>query len=144
MAATTAEVHYRHRRALNPFHAVFLAGTLPPFLGALLSDITYANSYNIQWQNFASWLIVGGLVFCGITLACAIVGLFRGPRDGRGILYALLVLATFVVGFFNALVHAKDAWAMMPEGLVLSAIVLLLALVVTWVGFAGYRAWGDA
>ena len=144
MAAVPADARYRARRALNPFHAVFLAGTLPLFLGALLGDIAYARTYDIQWQNFASWLIVGGLVFCGITLVCAIVGLFRGRRDGRGILYALLVLAAFVVGFVNALVHAKDAWAMMPEGPLLSAVVLVLALAATWIGFAGYRHRGDA
>lgn len=143
MAATTAPVRYHHR-AINPFHAAFLAGMLPLFLGALLSDIAYAQTYHIQWQNFASWLIAGGLVFCGIALVFAVVGLFRGWRDGRGILYVLLVLATFVVGFFNALAHAKDAWAMMPEGLVLSAIVLVLALLATWLGFATWRTGGDA
>lgn len=142
MATTTAELHDRHRRALNPFHAAVLAGTFPLFLGALLSDIAYANTYQIQWQNFASWLIVGGLVFCAVTLVCAIVGLFRGRREGRGWLYALLVLATFVVGFFDALVHAMDAWAMMPGGLVLSAIATVLAFVAIVVGFAGYRDGG--
>lgn len=139
--AATAEA-YRVRHALNPFHAVALAGTFPPFLGALLSDIAYAQSYQIQWQNFASWLIVGGLVFCGIALVCAIFGVFRGWRGGRGWLHALLVLATFVVGFFDALIHAKDAWASMPAGLVLSAITTVLALLAIAVGFAGYREGG--
>lgn len=144
MAVTTAEVHHRHLPALNPVHAVFLAGMLPLFLGALLSDITYANSYQIQWQNFASWLIVGGMVFCGITLVCAIVGWFRGRRAGMGMLYALVVLATFVVGFVDALVHAQDAWAMMPWGLVLSAIVLALSLLAAVIGFGAYRRGGGA
>ena len=143
MAATTVVVHDR-RRALNPFHAVVLAGMLPLFLGALLCDIAYAQTYHVQWQNFGSWLIAGGLVFCGIALVCALVGMFRGWRDGRGIFYVLLVLATFVVGFFDALAHAKDVWAMMPEGLVLSAITLLLALLATWIGIAAWRTGGDA
>ncbi len=38
--------------------------------------------------------------------------------------YLTLLLATFVVGFFNALVHAKDGWATMPTGLILSAVVV--------------------
>ena len=143
--ATTTVVHdVRVRRGIHPVHAVFLAGMLPPFLGALLSDIAYGKSYDIQWQNFSSWLIVGGMVLCGITLVFAIVGLFRGWRDGRGVLYVLAVAATFVLGFINGLVHAKDAWAMMPEGPILSAIVLVLALLATWLGFAADRTWGDA
>jgi len=139
----THDAHRAHR-AIHPVHAVFLAGMLPLFLGALLSDITYARAHHIQWQNFASWLVVGGMVFCGITLVFALVGLFRGWRDGRGVLYVLAVAATFVLGFINALVHAQDAWAMMPEGPILSGIVLLLALIATWLGFAGDRMRGDA
>lgn len=147
MATTVVHEHHHvrpARRGIHPLHAVFLAGMLPPFLGALLSDITYANAHHIQWQNFASWLIVGGMVFCGITLVFALVGLFRGWRDGRGILYVVAVAATFVLGFINALVHGQDAWAMMPEGPILSGIVLLLTLVATWLGFATRRTGGDA
>ena len=47
------------RGTIHPFHALLLAGAVPLFLGALLSDITYARSYKIQWSNFASWLIAG-------------------------------------------------------------------------------------
>lgn len=48
-------------RALHPIHVVLLAGIIPLFLGGLLSDIAYASSYEIQWNNFASWLIAGAL-----------------------------------------------------------------------------------
>jgi uncharacterized membrane protein len=40
------------------------------------------------------------------------------------------------VAFVNALMHARDAWASMPIGLVLSVIVAVLACVATWLGFA--------
>jgi len=112
-----------------------LAGTVPLFLGALLSDITYYNSYQIQWNNFASWLIAGGEVFCGLALLFALVNLVRAPRKaGRPMLYVLLLLATWIVGLVNAFEHAKDAWASMPTGLVLSVVMTVLALVTTWVG----------
>jgi uncharacterized membrane protein len=127
-------------RPLHPLHAVLLAGAVPLFLGALLSDWAYSASYQIQWKNFASWLIVGGLVFAGFALLAALIGFFRGRRGRRSIAYVLLLLATFVLGFINALVHAKDAWATMPEGLVLSAIVTLLVLAATWLGFSTLRS----
>lgn len=130
----------RDRRAYpHPLHAVLLAGTLPLFLGALLSDIAYAKTYDIQWQNFASWLLAGGLVFCGAALVCAIGALLAGRRDGLGWLRFLLVLATFACGLLGALVHAKDAWAMMPEGPILSALATLLSLAAIWAMFAGAR-----
>lgn len=126
---------------LHPLHAVLLASTIPLFLGALLSDVAYARSEEIQWSNFASWLIVGGMVFCGCALLWAVVELFRGDRRaGQAITYVGLVLATFVFGFVNALIHAKDAWAIMPEGLILSVIVAALAISATWVGFSSLRA----
>jgi uncharacterized membrane protein len=127
-------------RLLHPLHAVLLAGTIPLFLGALLSDVAYAQSYDIQWDNFASWLLVGGLVFGGLALLSALVGLIRADqRRGRYALYFLLLLATWVVGFIDVLIHAKDAWASMPMGLILSVIVTVLAGMATWAGFASWR-----
>ncbi len=126
-----------HRGALHPLHAVFLAGTIPLFLGATLSDIAYSSSYEIQWSNFASWLIVGGLVFGGVALLWAIVDLFRADRRSRrSLVYVLLLLATWILGFINALIHGRDAWASMPAGLILSVIVTVLACMAAWMVFA--------
>lgn len=139
----TASTVRRYHMTLHPMHAVLLAGTIPLFLGALLSDIAYASSYQIQWSNFASWLIAGGLVFAGLALLCAMIGLFYAQgRGGRGLVYIVLLLATWIMGLLNALVHAKDAWAMMPMGLILSIIVTLLAMAATAVRFSGRRIGG--
>lgn len=142
MAATLDRIR---PATLHPFQAVLLAGTIPLFLGALLSDWAYASTYAIQWTNFASWLIAGGLLFGGVVLVLALVDLFRtNHRGGRQLLYFVLVLATWVLGFINALVHAKDAWASMPAGLVLSVVVAVLACTATWLAFSGVRAGGVA
>lgn len=123
---------------LHPIHTILLAGSVPLFLGALLSDIAYAFSYEIQWTNFAAWLITGGLIFNGFTLLCAVVGWFCfGRNQGRSCLYPLLLLITWVLGFINALVHAKDAWAAMPAGLILSIIVAVLICASAWIGLTG-------
>nr|WP_217433273.1 MULTISPECIES: DUF2231 domain-containing protein [Pseudomonas] len=126
-------------------HAILLAGTVPLFLGALLSDIAYFKSYQIQWSNFASWLIAGGLLFCGLTLLFALANLVRAERKGgRPTLYFLLLLVTWVLGLINAFEHAKDAWAVMPAGLVLSLIVTVLACVAAWLGMSNLRSGGAA
>jgi uncharacterized membrane protein len=133
----------RYHSAIHPVHAVLLAGTFTLFLSALLNDLAYWSTYHVQWTNFASWLIVGGLLLGGIALLFALVGLrHAGRRSRRSLLYLLLLLATWIVGFFNALVHAKDAWAAMPGGLVLSVIAVVLAGVATWLGFSSPRT-GD-
>jgi uncharacterized membrane protein len=128
--------------AIHPVHAVLLASTLPLFLGALLSDWSYAATSQIQWINFAAWLIAGALVFAGFALLWAVIDFFRADvvRDRERALYLLALAAVFVLGLINALVHAKDAWATMPAGLILSIAVFLLAAAANWLGFSTLRA----
>lgn len=126
---------------IHPLHAVLLAGALPLFLGALLSDMAYAKGFEIQWTNFAQWLLVGAMVFTGFALLWSLIEVVarRSRRRGWPLVCFLLLAATFVLGLINSFVHTRDAYGSMPEGLVLSAIVTLLAVVATWVGFSSLR-----
>ena len=83
-AVMAVTIESRYSRSIHPLHAVLLAGTVPLFLGAALSDAEYASTYEIQWSNFASWLIVGGLIFGGIALLFAIVDLSRASSSCPG------------------------------------------------------------
>src|SRR5690606_37920327 len=87
-----------HRTRIHPLHAFLLAATVPLFLGALLSDAAYTRTQEIQWTNFASWLIAGGLVFAGAALLWAAVDYFRADRGLRRHLYPLVLLAAWVLG----------------------------------------------
>lgn len=139
----TVNDHPPYRSVPGPLHAILLGGTVALFLGALLNDIAYYNTYQIQWSNFASWLIAGGLLFCGLAGLFAIANLLRAdPKAGRPVVYLLLLLVTWVLGLINAFVHAKDAWAAMPTGLILSVIVTLLSVVAAWTGFSNLRSGG--
>ena len=129
------------QRPLHPLHAVLLAGTVPLFLGVLLNDVAYSSSYEVQWKNFASWLLVGGLLLGGFTLLWALMELLRvRPRGPRTALYFFLLLAMWVLGFIDALVHAGDAWASMPAGLILSTIIAVLAMAATGLRFSNSRS----
>jgi uncharacterized membrane protein len=129
------------QRALHPLHAILLAFPFPLFFGALLSDLAYWSTFQIQWANFASWLIVGGLVGGGFALLWALINLVRArtASNSWSVIYFVVLLAMWVLGFVNALIHAKDAWAIMPEGLYLSMVVGLLALAAAWIGYSGLR-----
>ncbi len=136
---TTAHLVYRNPP--GPLHAILLAGTVPLFLGALLSDITYYQTYQIQWSNFASWLIAGGLVFCGLAVLFALVNLIRADRKaGRPVVYLVLLVVTWALGLVNAFEHAKDAFASMPSGLILSALTTVLIAVTAWLGLTSIRS----
>ena len=119
-----------------------LLGAANAFLiSGFLSDWTYAGSTEIQWKNFAGWLIIGGLVFTGFALLWTLVDLVRlslgrGPR----LVAFVLLLAAFVIGLVDELVHAKDAWASMPEALILSGVVAVLAITASAIGSAAATA----
>jgi len=135
--SSAATLSPAYRSPPGRLHSILLAGCVPLFLGALLSDIAYYQSYQIQWGNFASWLLAGGELFCGLALLCALVNLVRAQRKaGHPLTYFVLLLATFVLGLIDSFQHAKDAWAVMPAGLVLSAIVFVLIVIAAWVGLS--------
>lgn len=140
-----APAHPTYPGGIHPLHAVLLAGMLPLFLGAALCDYAYSTSYHIQWSTFASWLIAGALVFNGFAVLAALIGVFRAThRSALSLLYLALLIVCWVLGFINALVHARDAWAMMPTGLVLSVVTVLLALIAVFLGFTRTHAAGVA
>jgi uncharacterized membrane protein len=132
------------RRAIDPIHpihAVLVSSALTLFLGALLSDWAYSTTYEVQWTNFSSWLNAAALAFVGLALLWAIIDSLRadtGHKRHKWIHVGLLV-ATFVIGLVNALVHAMDAWAAMPAGLILSVVCVLLAFASVWTAFSSHR-----
>lgn len=125
------------RVAIHPFHAAMLAGAAPLFVGALLADWAYAKSYQVQWGDFASWLLIGAMVPATLALACALVERVRG--GGAGVLYPVVLAAAWIVGVLDALHHARDAWAIMPVAPVLSLVAAVLACIATWMRFSKLR-----
>ena len=107
--------------------------TLVCFVGALLTDIAYANTANIQWTNFSQWLIAFGTLFAGIAAIFGMIDFFFGNRSDRptiGWIHMIANLVLFVVALFNNFVHARDGWtSVVPTGLTLSIITVLLLLV---------------
>ncbi|MBF2719956.1 hypothetical protein IP510_08695 [Psychrobacter sp. NG254] len=139
----TSAVARHSGTALHPLHAFFLAGIVPLFIGVLLNDYAYWSSYELQWKNFASWMLIGALVFNGLALLGSILSLVRADkRMGTPVAYFLLLLATFVLGILNSFIHAKDVWASMPTGLILSVITVILACIATWIGLTSWRIGG--
>ena len=124
--------------SLSPVHAVLFSFVFPLTFAAMLSDWAYSSTFQVQWVNFAEWLIAGSLAAGVPALLWSLIGLLHSKRARAGPprLFVLLLAVTLLVNFINALTHAKDAFATMPGGLILSAIGTVLALVTSWIGYS--------
>lgn len=127
--------------APGPGYAIPIAAPFPLALGALLADNRYATTFEVQWINFADWLVAGSLVFGGLALAWTLLSFLvhRRWRERTGLIALGALTLFWVLQFVNALVHAKDAYASMPAGLVLSVITTILSLVAAWTALAAPR-----
>jgi uncharacterized membrane protein len=127
------------RPMLHPLHAVLLAFPIALFAGALVSDIAYLRTSEIQWSNFSSWMIVGALLTGGLVLLWALIGLARprGVGRARAGLYLALVVLMWGAGLVNAFQHSRDGWSSVgATGLGLSIVAALAALFAGLIGFS--------
>lgn len=126
---------------LNPVHAILLAFPVALFITGLATDIAYLRTQELQWTNFSSWLIAGGVLFTGLVLAWALVAVVRTLRRGDGsrrIIYASVLAALLVVGLLNAFQHSRDGWSSVGAfGLILSVVSAALALLAALIAHTG-------
>lgn len=117
------------RAFLHPLHALLLAFPIVLFSGGLAADITYLNSGEIQWTNFAAWLIAFAMVFLAPVILWAIIIVWRW-RSPRAIMYLLLLAVLAIIGLINNFHHSHDAWSSVGStGLLLSIISTVLVLI---------------
>lgn len=102
------------------------------FVAAFVFDILYVRTAVMLWDKAAAWLIVMGLLFAIVPRLVNLVDVWFLPRPAtagvdRGDFW--LNLLAIVAAIFNAFVHSRDAYAVVPAGVWLSACtVALLAI----------------
>lgn len=125
------------RPFLHPLHGLLLAFPVALFTLALVTDITYLQTAEIQWTNFSSWLIVGALLGGGLVLIWSIILAVVSRRRAHrrpSLIYAGLIAIMWIAGLVNAFQHSQDAWSSVGvTGLILSIISAALALTASWV-----------
>ena len=102
------------------------------FVGGLVFDCVYSGSGNMMWAKGAAWMITLGLVFAIIPRIVNLVQVWITSR--RTVVRAERVdfwlnLVAIVAAVFNAFVHTRDAYSIIPAGVWLSAITVVLLAV---------------
>ena len=111
------------------------------FTGAVLTDVTYLRTAELQWTNFSAWLISAALVFGGLVTAWTLVEAVIAWRSQARLirLGALgLWVAVWVLGLVNAFKHSQDGWSSVGAfGLILSILCALVSLIAGFLAFSG-------
>jgi uncharacterized membrane protein len=125
--------------ASQPVYATLVQFPAVCFVGTLLTDVAYWNTTNTIWETFSVWLLTVG---CIVAAFAGIAGLITWltHRHVRVPPFAGLHVVTSVVALIlsivNAFVHSRDGYtAVVPQGLTLSAVVVVLMLLATWLGW---------
>lgn len=120
-----------------PVHAMLIPFPIACFTMAMLTDIIYSNTPQVQWANFSQWLLAFGLLMGVLAAIFGLIDFLAAGRArprigwfhfGGNAIVLLLALA-------NNFVHARDGWTgVMPTGLTLSVITVLLMVVTGFLG----------
>jgi uncharacterized membrane protein len=99
------------------------------FVAALVFDILYVRTAQVLWNKGAAWLVVFGLLAAVVprlvNLAQVWITSRRAATRSDRLDFWLNLLA-IVAATFNAFVHSRDAYAVVPAGAWLSALTVAL------------------
>ena len=102
------------------------------FTAAWIFDILYLKSFQIMWTDAASWLIAIGLVLAIVPRLINLMQVWftQRPLATAAVkIHFWLWLLAIVLAIFNAFVHSRDAYAVVPLGVILSTAVVALLLI---------------
>ena len=115
----------------RPLHPGLIAAGSTLLIATFASDLLYWRTLLFQWNNVAGWLLAAGLIVAAFAAIAFIVDVViaRGGRIAWLRLAALAAAA--ILGVLNAFVHSRDGYtAVVPEGIILSAIVTVILIAV--------------
>jgi uncharacterized membrane protein len=127
------------RVAGHPIHPMLVPFPIVCFVGALVTDIVYASTAQMQWANFSAWLLTAGLVISVFVVIAGVIDFFGDRRIRRlrpAWIHAGGNVLALILSIINVFVHSRDAYtSVVPTGLLLSIIVVLILLVTGWNGW---------
>ena len=99
------------------------------FVAGLIFDVIYARTAVVMWGKSAAWLIVFGLLFAIVPRLINLAQVWitgRRTATRADQLDFWLNLLAVVAAIFNAFVHSRDAYAVVPASVWLSACTVIL------------------
>ena len=102
------------------------------FVAALIFDVVYDRSADLMWNKGAAWLLAIGLLFAIVPRLINLVQVWITQRRHALLVHKLdfwLNLLAIAAAIVNSFVHSRDAYAVVPAGVWLSACTVILLCV---------------
>jgi uncharacterized membrane protein len=115
------------------------------FIGALITDVAYWATANMQWANFSAWLLVAGAFLTGLAVLAGLIAFFANAWLRRSWLVEVWLFGNVLalaVSILDCFVHSRDAYtSVVPAGLFLTALQVAILLVTGWRSWALIRVY---
>lgn len=124
--------------ARHPIHPILVTLPITTLLGAFVTDLLYWRTEDPFWAQGSYWLLWAGIVTAVLAALTGIVDFFsieRVRRHAAGWIHAGLNTTVLVLSIINLWLRTGDNLeAILPWGLVISAVVTLLLMISGWYG----------
>ncbi len=120
-------------------HALLVPFPIVCFIGALITDLLYWQTASFMWTTFSIWLLTLGLIVSAFAVLTGAIDFIRNKggvrNNGVAWVHAVGNDVAVVLALVNAFVHSRDGWTtVMPEGLILSALTVLILFITVPLG----------
>src|SRR3569623_705252 len=97
----------------HPIHPMLVPFPIACFVGALVTDVAYARTYDIIWSPFSVWLLTAGLAMAALAAVAGLID-FLGSRRIRALrpawIHVVGNVIAVVLSLINAFVHSRDGY----------------------------------
>jgi uncharacterized membrane protein len=119
------------------WHPPLIAAGAALLIGALVTDIFYSQTANMQWANFSVWLITAGLILALLAGLALVLDFALGRAGAVSWVHLTALAGAALLSLLNAFVHSRDAWtSVVPQGLMLSVVVAVCLAIIGWRGWS--------
>jgi uncharacterized membrane protein len=122
----------------HPIHPMLIPFPIVFFIAAFFCDLVFWETAKANWADATLWLLGAGLIMAALAAVAGLTDVLGDPQirsmntawwhAGLNVLAVLIELYNWFLRF------TQGSTAILPTGLILSAIVVALLLVTGWLG----------
>jgi uncharacterized membrane protein len=122
----------------HPIHPMLIPFPIAFFIAAFVCDLVFWQTANASWADATLWLLGAGLIMAALAAVTGLTDVLAEPQIramNKAWWHAGLNVLAVLIELYNWYSRYMDgSAAILPTGLILSAIVVGLLVVTGWLG----------